>query len=57
MRGGRVDWARRYMLRSGFELAKPEDLAIPRCVDSADETIAIHRERHAEWRNAPEESL
>jgi uncharacterized protein (TIGR00730 family) len=45
-----VDWARRYMLRPGFELAKPEDLTIPRCVDSADEAIAIVRERHAQWR-------
>jgi uncharacterized protein (TIGR00730 family) len=44
-----VDWARRYMLRPGFELAKPEDMAIPRCVESADEAIAIVRERHAEW--------
>jgi uncharacterized protein (TIGR00730 family) len=45
-----VDWARRYMLRPGFELAKPEDMAIPRCVNTADEAIAIVREYHAQWR-------
>jgi hypothetical protein len=38
------------MLRPGFELVKPEDIAIPRCVDSADEAIAIVREHHARWR-------
>jgi uncharacterized protein (TIGR00730 family) len=44
-----VDWARRYMLRPGFELASAEDMAIPQCVDTADETIAIIREHHAQW--------
>ena len=45
-----VDWARRYMLRPGFELASPGDMGIPQCVDGADEAIAIIRERHARWR-------
>jgi uncharacterized protein (TIGR00730 family) len=44
-----VDWAGRYMLRPGFELANPEDMNIPRCVDSADEAIAVIRDHHAQW--------
>jgi len=44
-----VDWARRYMLRPGFELASAEDMAIPQCVDTADEAIAIIREHNAQW--------
>jgi hypothetical protein len=47
-----VDWARRYMLRPGFELANPEDMAIPRCVDTAAEAIAILREHHGRWQAA-----
>jgi hypothetical protein len=47
-----VEWARRYMLRPGFELANPEDMAIPRCVDTADEALAILREHHARWLTA-----
>jgi uncharacterized protein (TIGR00730 family) len=46
---GLVDWAGSTMLRPGFELANPEDLRIPRCVDGADEAIAIVRERHGRW--------
>jgi hypothetical protein len=49
-----VAWARRYMLRRGFEPANPEDMAIPRCVDGADEAMAILREHHARWRLARE---
>jgi hypothetical protein len=44
-----VDWAGRYMLRPGFELAKAEDMTIPRCVDTADESVAIIREHHGQW--------
>jgi uncharacterized protein (TIGR00730 family) len=44
-----VDWAARYMLRPGFELASPEDMTIPRCVKTADEAIAFLREDHARW--------
>jgi len=44
-----VDWASRYMLRPGFELANPEDMQIPSCVDSADGAIAIIRDHHAQW--------
>jgi uncharacterized protein (TIGR00730 family) len=44
-----VEWAGRYMLRPGFELASSEDMKIPRCVDSADGAIAIIRGHHAQW--------
>lgn len=44
-----VDWAGRYMLRPGFELANPEDMTIPQCVDTADEAIAIIRRHHEQW--------
>lgn len=46
-----VDWARRNMLRPSFELVSPEDMTIPRCVKSADEAIAILKERHARWQD------
>ena len=46
---GLVNWAAASMLRPGFELAKKHDLEIPRCVNDADEAIAILREHHARW--------
>lgn len=46
---GLVDWTEQAMLRPGFELASPEDMKIPQCVDTADEAIAIVRAHHAEW--------
>lgn len=46
---GLVDWASEMMLRPGFELANPEDMKIPRCVDGAEEAIAIVREHHQRW--------
>ncbi|HBZ69223.1 MAG TPA: lysine decarboxylase [Deltaproteobacteria bacterium] len=49
---GLVEWARASMLRPGFELASPDDLKIPHCVDTADEAIAIIRASHAAWRHA-----
>jgi len=45
-----VDWADVQMLRPGFELASPEDMKIPRCVDTADEAVAIVCKHHARWR-------
>ena len=54
MWGELVAWAERYMLRPGFELANPEDMAIPRCVQTADEAIAVIREHHARWQLALE---
>jgi uncharacterized protein (TIGR00730 family) len=46
---GLVDWVGQAMLRPGFELANAEDLQIPRCVDTADEAVAIVREHRARW--------
>ncbi len=45
-----VDWARTHLLASQPPLANPEDMTIPRCVDTADEAIALLREHHARWR-------
>jgi uncharacterized protein (TIGR00730 family) len=44
-----VEWAREHLLTSQLPLANPEDLAIPRCVNTADEAIALIREHHARW--------
>src|SRR5262249_52426569 len=44
-----VDWARAHLLGPQLALANPEDLAIPRCVNTADEAIALIREHHARW--------
>jgi len=49
---GLVDWAAAQMLRPGAELANPEDLQIPQCVDSPDDAIALIREHHARWQVA-----
>jgi uncharacterized protein (TIGR00730 family) len=49
---GLVDWARAMMLRPGFELAGAADLQIPRCVDDAEQAIALIREHHARWQAA-----
>jgi hypothetical protein len=46
---GLVDWATQMMLRPGFELANAEDMKIPRCVDNAEQAVAIVREHHARW--------
>jgi hypothetical protein len=47
-----VDWAKKYMLRPGFELASPEDMQIPRCVIRGEEVLGIIREHHARWQRA-----
>jgi len=52
MWGELVEWAKRYMLRPGFELANPEDMAIPRCVISAEEASSVIREHHTRWQLA-----
>lgn len=46
---GLVDWTRAQMLRPGFELAGERDLAIPTCVETAAEAVAVIREHHAKW--------
>jgi hypothetical protein len=50
MWGELVDWARNYMLRPTFELANPEDMEIPQCVNDADAAITLIREFHARWK-------
>ena len=49
---GLVEWAGATMLRLGFELASPQDMQIPRCVDNAAEAVAIIRDHHARWLTA-----
>ena len=49
MWGELVDWARKNLLGPELSLASPEDITIPRCVDTADEAIALIREHHAKW--------
>jgi uncharacterized protein (TIGR00730 family) len=44
-----VDWTRAHLLTTQPPLASPEDMTIPRCVDNADEAIAILREHRARW--------
>lgn len=44
-----VDWARSHLLSTQPPLAEPEDIAIPRCVDTADQAITLIREYHARW--------
>lgn len=46
---GLVEWTRAQMLRPGFELAGARDLAIPICVDTAAEAVAVIREHHDRW--------
>ena len=44
-----VDWAKKNLLKPELSLAGPEDMAIPRCVKTADEAIALLRDHHALW--------
>jgi uncharacterized protein (TIGR00730 family) len=46
---GLIEWARASMLSTTQPLASPEDMAIPRCVPTGDEAIALIREHHARW--------
>ena len=52
---GLIEWARGAMLSATPPLASSEDLQLPRCVDTADEAIAILRQHHAGWRKTKEE--
>jgi uncharacterized protein (TIGR00730 family) len=44
-----VEWAKASMLDPRVALANAEDLQIPRCLDTADEAIALVRDLHAKW--------
>jgi uncharacterized protein (TIGR00730 family) len=46
---GLVEWVSANMLRPGFEFASPQDIKIPRCVDTGAEAVAIIREHHKNW--------
>jgi uncharacterized protein (TIGR00730 family) len=49
MWNGLVEWARTSMLDPRLALANADDLAIPQCLETADEAIAAVRELHKEW--------
>jgi uncharacterized protein (TIGR00730 family) len=44
-----VEWARTHLLTTKPPLANPEDMTIPRCVNTADEAIVLIRQHHAKW--------
>jgi uncharacterized protein (TIGR00730 family) len=44
-----VDWAKKHLLSSQPPLANPEDLMIPRCLNTAEEAIALISAHHAKW--------
>ena len=46
---GLVEWARASMLDPRLAMANPEDFAIPRCLDTADEAITLVRTLHERW--------
>jgi uncharacterized protein (TIGR00730 family) len=46
-----VDWAKKNLLKPELSLASPDDITIPRCVNTADEAIMLIREHHAKWLN------
>jgi uncharacterized protein (TIGR00730 family) len=46
---GLVEWAKSTMLDPRLALVNPEDLEIPRCVDTADDAIAAVRVLHGQW--------
>jgi uncharacterized protein (TIGR00730 family) len=50
---GLIEWATTAMLDPRLALANPQDLQIPRCLDTADEAIAVVRELHAKWKARP----
>jgi uncharacterized protein (TIGR00730 family) len=46
---GLVEWASVSMLDPRLALVNPQDLQIPRCVETADEAIALVRDLHGQW--------
>ncbi len=44
-----VDWARTHLLTSQPPLANPQDMTIPKCVNTADEAVALIHAEHARW--------
>ncbi|MBL8849934.1 MAG: LOG family protein [Planctomycetaceae bacterium] len=48
---GLVDWARASLAGASPPLASLDDMAIPVCVDTADEAISLLRQHHARWKH------
>jgi uncharacterized protein (TIGR00730 family) len=44
-----VEWAKSHMLPCQPPLANPQDMMIPRCLNTAEEAIALISEHHAKW--------
>lgn len=44
-----VEWAKESMLDPRLQLASPEDMKIPVCLENADEAIAVIRDVHKKW--------
>ena len=49
MWGELVNWATNYLTKSDPPLASPEDMHIPRCVNTVEEAIALIRADHTRW--------
>jgi len=47
-----VDWAQKHMIEGTTQLANPEDISIPVCLNNADEAISLLREHHDNWEAA-----
>jgi hypothetical protein len=44
-----IDWSRRSMLIKGNELASEVDFAIPMCLETVEETVALIAKNRAAW--------
>lgn len=44
-----VDWSKQHLIRPDIQLASPEDLEIPTCVNTSEEVVEIIRQHHAAW--------
>jgi uncharacterized protein (TIGR00730 family) len=49
MWGDLIAWARKHMLTGELRLANAEDMDIPRCVQTADDAVALLRDYHSKW--------
>jgi hypothetical protein len=54
---GLVAWARESMLATDPPLANPEDLALPQCLATGEEAIAVIRAHHARWQQVRAEKV
>lgn len=57
MWSGFLQWTKEAFLNQAFPLANPQDLAIPECVETADEVIALLRKHHDKWLKAHSDSF